>query len=960
MGNSMEGLADIEEVPLPTVEDWPLAGRDRQLAYLEQAASRVRGGSTVIVHLEGPAGIGKTALLNTWADGLDRMFVLRATCHPLESSAPFRVMRQLFASLPSSLSGQAMNLINGAIKADTEASIASQKPRTRLGNTSRWPSTLEETFFPLEELALQAAGSLPIAVVVDDLQWIDSQSLLWLSHLAHRVTPPTYLLVTSARTGYTAVAPEPFAELINVSCAQTIELTALGVKEVQSLVTAVYGEREDTGFCLACWEATSGHPLFLRALLEEALQQGVRPLGRNRDRVMALKLDSLHGHIKRLLTHATKPAREVARGLAILEGHQPLALISRYCGTGEAAVCHAATQLRALGLLRAGHDLSLTHTTVGHVALASLSPEDLAAAHSQAAHVLRLSGQSDARIAVHLIASGPAGAPVWAVETLRRAASEALTQANPRRAAELLRAALSHPAPEAKQAALWFELGKAVGHYNPSLAASYMTTVLEGLTDPVPRAEALSLLASFLMLSKTHDTALLPAIAKELTTSAGQGSLPRETLLQVQAVLSWAEIERPLSLKPASLPTGSEDDVEPLTSGERQKAAVQAFERLRSGLPASEVRALLTHPVDSSPPLSPELFPMHSMTARTLLYLDDLESADTIATRLIGQATKYDASSLETHLHAYRAALALRRGHVARASKLIAVAKSAECTAGGALCLTLATLHLDTLIAQGKLEEASRAINLHRFTDQAADTWQWPHYLMSLASLHQAKRDYQAALSLLRETGRHHDQTGTVNPAIAAWRSRTAVLLDRLGDRKEARDLVRTEIDLAKQSGIPRAVGVALRAAARLEEGLAKIRMLSESLSVLQSTPADLENARAQRDYALALLRRDDEPGARQAFKHGLTLIRGHGATFLETCLRNLLHDAGGRLSKHDTKAGLTAAEQHIAQLAMQGMTNPQIAAHLHITQRTVETHLTSTYRKLGIRNRTQLEQELG
>ena len=56
-----------------------------------------------------------------------------------------------------------------------------------------------------------------------------------------------------------------------------------------------------------------------------------------------------------------------------------------------------------------------------------------------------------------------------------------------------------------------------------------------------------------------------------------------------------------------------------------------------------------------------------------------------------------------------------------------------------------------------------------------------------------------------------------------------------------------------------------------------------------------------------------------------------------------------------DPLADLTRAERHVADLVRQGMSNNEIAAHLVVSRRTVESHLARIYRKLDIRTRTQL-----
>jgi DNA-binding CsgD family transcriptional regulator len=51
----------------------------------------------------------------------------------------------------------------------------------------------------------------------------------------------------------------------------------------------------------------------------------------------------------------------------------------------------------------------------------------------------------------------------------------------------------------------------------------------------------------------------------------------------------------------------------------------------------------------------------------------------------------------------------------------------------------------------------------------------------------------------------------------------------------------------------------------------------------------------------------------------------------------------------------LTGGERRVAELAAAGCTNREIAQLLFVTERTVEVHLTSAYRKLGIRSRRDL-----
>ena len=78
----------------------------------------------------------------------------------------------------------------------------------------------------------------------------------------------------------------------------------------------------------------------------------------------------------------------------------------------------------------------------------------------------------------------------------------------------------------------------------------------------------------------------------------------------------------------------------------------------------------------------------------------------------------------------------------------------------------------------------------------------------------------------------------------------------------------------------------------------------------------------------------------------------GSARTFLAT---------GEKLAKRDVDAVgvLTAQEEHIARLAREGRTNPEIGAELFLSARTVEWHLRKVFAKLGITSRKGLQEAL-
>ena len=62
-----------------------------------------------------------------------------------------------------------------------------------------------------------------------------------------------------------------------------------------------------------------------------------------------------------------------------------------------------------------------------------------------------------------------------------------------------------------------------------------------------------------------------------------------------------------------------------------------------------------------------------------------------------------------------------------------------------------------------------------------------------------------------------------------------------------------------------------------------------------------------------------------------------------------------GRIGGRTREEGLTAAERRVAALVAEGRTNREVAAALFLGERTVASHLTHVYAKLGVRSRTEL-----
>jgi DNA-binding CsgD family transcriptional regulator len=217
--------------------------------------------------------------------------------------------------------------------------------------------------------------------------------------------------------------------------------------------------------------------------------------------------------------------------------------------------------------------------------------------------------------------------------------------------------------------------------------------------------------------------------------------------------------------------------------------------------------------------------------------------------------------------------------------------------------------------------------------------------------------DLAGGLADMLDAGRRHDAVGSRNPAFIAWRSPAALALLALGRRDEARALAEEELELARTWGAPRALGAALRAAGLVEGGERGLARLDEAVRVLSESPAKLEHAKARVELGAALRRLNHRAAAREHLRHAVEVATICGAGSLAARAETELLATGARPRRVALSgvASLTPSERRVAEMAAEGPTNREIAQALFVTQRTVEVHLTSIYRKLEISSRSQL-----
>jgi DNA-binding CsgD family transcriptional regulator len=215
--------------------------------------------------------------------------------------------------------------------------------------------------------------------------------------------------------------------------------------------------------------------------------------------------------------------------------------------------------------------------------------------------------------------------------------------------------------------------------------------------------------------------------------------------------------------------------------------------------------------------------------------------------------------------------------------------------------------------------------------------------------------DASDAAACFAEADETADAAGWVEPALRWWRpehvealleaGRTGEALALLQPWEEAAALLGRSPLLAQATrcrGLAAAAGGDVEAAEALLERAAREH---EGLGALLG--------RARSLLALGIVRRRgrQKRAARAAIAEALAIFEECGAALFAEKARAELGRIGGRTRE----AGLTPAEQRVAALVAEGRTNREVASALVLGERTVETHLTHIYAKLGIRSRTEL-----
>ncbi len=920
----------------------PLLDRTPELSAIAAALSSAVSGKGSTLLVEGAAGIGKTRLL---AEACERaaatgMTVLSARAAEFEGGYAWGVVRQLFEPL---------------LRADARRPLRDDAVALASPALIRGSKLGEEDAFAVMHglywLTVDITQRAPLLVAVDDLHWADQPSLSFIAHLARRLDGLPLLQVLAVREPRSATVQEraATASLAAEAAVTVLRPRPLGAAACAELVRGELGGDPAPAFLEACREVTGGNPLLLTALLAGLAAEGIR--GRDGDvpRLLGLAPDTVSRSVLLQLGRMSPAALMAARGVALLGTSATTARVGRLAGLDADACAEAIGALMAEQLVEGDRTLRFVHPLVRSAVYQDLAPPLRQRWHQRAARMLEVDGAAAEEVTVHLLAAGTAGDD-WVVDRLRKAAADAIGRGAADVATLCLERALAEPPSPEVRGDVLLELGRAETMHAPASAVVHLAESLRVTTDTQRCAAiALALAAALALCGRFAD-----AVARLEAAIAQCGDEDSDLATSLQAALlnaaRWDLATRPVTrplLERIRARVAAGEQVDPqLHSNLAIELAAVGQDRERAVWHAREALSATPRLMSVASAALPE-------TISVLLFADlDREAREWAQTWMrLAQQRGWPLSSAVAAT--VTALIALYGGEVSDAA---AYGQEALQGRGDVWISTFAVAFLVPAMIERDEIDAARALLAGRnLTGQLDPTWPSNPVRHARGMLHAIVGEHAAACGDQLTAGDLAERWGIQNPAMMPWRSAAALSLSALGERQQASRLCAAEIDLARRWGAGRAIGVALRAAGVVEGG--NIEHLTEAVTVLRASPAPLELARALIDLGAAHRRVGARTKARELLHEGLDLAHSLGGLRLANLAHRELVVAGGRPRRRAIRGrdALTPSELRIALLAADGQTNRQIAQALFVTQRTVETHLTSTYEKLGIRSRPGL-----
>jgi DNA-binding CsgD family transcriptional regulator len=898
-----------------------LLDRDREREVLDRLVVETRAGQGRVLVLRGEAGIGKTALLGYLSAVAEGCRIARIAGVESEMELAFAGLHALCAPMLGRL-GHLPVPQRDALNTAFGMSVGPPPDRFLVG-------------LAVLSLLADAAEEQPLVCVVDDVQWLDRVSVQTLAFVARRLLAERVGLVFALRESGDDHELEGLPEIV---------IEGLAAAEARRLLDATVPGPLDPRVRDWILGEAGGNPLALLELPRERTTIAVAG-------GFGLPLETpLTSRIEQGFVRQLEPFPAETRRLLLLAAAEPVGDVTLLWRAAErlGIGSEVAAPAEAAGLVEIGARVRFRHPLLRSAAYRAASAPERREVHRA------LADATDAR-----------------VDPDRRAWHRARAAGRP---------------DEAVAGELERSAGRAQARGGLSAAAAFLQRAAELTPDPAMRVER-SLTAAQAKLDVAD-----AASASDLLAAAGLGpadELQRARLQRLGAQIAFASqrggdapsllLEAARRLDPLDAAMARETYLEAIAAAmfagrlgtgpdERAVAETARASNRVPGLGAAGrlLDALVTRFTEgyaaSVAPLSRALRAFGEpdgggadrrwlwLACRLAQDLWDDELWHLLATRGVRVARETGALNLLPNALNYLAALNVHSGAFGTAATLTDEVDSiTQATGIPPLRYSAAMLAAARGDEAPALFDWSRRDAAERGEGSAISLWWW-----LTALRHNGYGQYDEALAAARHACEREDVMAygwaLVELIESGVRSRgrpdeATAALDRLSERTRA-------------SGTQWALGIEARCRALLSDDES---LYQESVERLADSRAAVELARSRLLYGEWLRRENRRIDAREQLRTAHELFSRMGAAAFADRARRELSATGETVRKRtvETVDELTTQEAQVARLAAQGHTNPEIAAQLFLSPRTVEYHLHKVFPKLGISSRRELRKAL-
>jgi DNA-binding CsgD family transcriptional regulator len=896
--------------------------RTSERELLDGLLARAREGQSAVLVMRGEAGIGKTALLRYAARQASGLRVAQVTGVEAEMELPFAGIHQLCAPVLEQLGTlpqpqqDALNVALGLATGDVP-------DRFVVG-------------LAVLGLLSAAAEARPLLCLVEDAQWLDAASGQILGFVARRLLAEPVAIVVTIREPNDGHDFDGLPEL---------RLRGLAEDDARTLLMSAVPGRIDEHVRDRILAETRGNPL---ALLDLPRSVSAAEL--------AGGFELLAGDLPRQLEdHYHQRARDLP------EATQRLLLLAASEPVGDATLVWRAAQGLGIDrsslapaedaqLVEVGGRVRFRHPLVRSAVYRAAPLSERRAAHRALAEATDPDTDPDRRAWHRAHAAVGVDEPVAA--ELERSADRARARGGVAAAAAFLAQAAEltpEPAVRGRRA-----LAAAQAKFDAAaadLALELLATAELAPLDELQRArlERLRAEIAFARTRGSDTPALLLEAARRLEPL--DAAMARETHLEaIVAAMFAGRLGADPSVRQAA---------EAAQAAPAAPQPPRAIDLLLEGLATRFTEGYAA----GLPPLRTALDAFRDLEGSTRddvrwlwlacrlaqdLWDDDLW--DVLATSGLSIARETGVLSVLPIAATYRASLHVHAGDFGAASALIeeanAITQATETAPLKYAALMLAAWRGNE--ADGlELIEAAKVEAVARGEGMGLGVIEW-----ATALLHNGCGHYEEGLAAAQR-GCEHDDVG-----LFAW---ALVELIEAGVRTGATDEASAALDRLSErtqsSGTDWALGIEASARALLSDGSDAEGLYRESVGRLARTRGVVHLARARLLYGEWLRRENRRIDAREQLRAAHEMFSGIGAEGFAERTRHELAATGetARSRTDDARGVLTPQESHIARLAREGLSNPEIGAQLFISPRTVQYHLRKVFLKLDISSRNQL-----